>query len=508
MFSLDILLYAGAVILGFLGGFFVFGQKKFDEKTVLHKAEKLVSDAHRESKDIIEKSYAHSLEAKKQFDIEQEEFVAQLDKMERMFSAKVNSFAKREAKVRELQKNLKEQENFVDSMRGQISETEKQVSEKLIFKTGSSYQKIKEQLLSEYETNFKSEADNRIQRNIEWAQECAMRDGRNILGETICRFGEATSVEHGHASVIVPKDEIKGRIVGRGGGNIAFFEDMFGVDVVFNDEPNTILIGCFNLVQREVARMAMERLCREKNITEETISGIKPLAEQDVDKILKKEGSNILKLLGLNNMPPDFAKLIGRLKFRTSYGQNIIAHSFEVAYFSRMLASEIGANIEIAWIAGFFHDIGKSIDQEVTGSHDILTKEILEKYGFPKEIVHAAWTHHNAAPIETAEARVVQAADAISAGRPGARSESLERYLAKIKELEETANSFEGVKKAYTINAGREVRVIVEPEKVSDAKTFELASGIAGKVQEKGGYPGKIKITTIRVTKTADYVKK
>ena len=321
------------------------------------------------------------------------------------------------------------------------------------------------------------------------------------------RYADSTSVEHEEKNIIVQRDEIKGRIIGRSAAAIAFFEEHFGVDVIFNDEPNTIIISCFNLVQREVARCALERLMREKIINEEMIMKVKPLAEQDVDKILMKEGDYALKKLGLSNMQPDFVKLVGRLVFRTSYGQNIMRHCFEVGYFARLIASEIGANTETAFLGGFFHDIGKAIDQEVGGSHDVLSKEILEKYGFSWEITHAAWTHHNAAPQETVEARIVQAADAISASRPGARAESVERYLAKINELQDTALSFEGVRKAYAINAGREVRVVVDPEKISDNANAELAQNIAAKVQEKGGYPGKIKVTTIRTTKVTDYAR-
>ncbi|MEK9133190.1 MAG: HD domain-containing protein, partial [Patescibacteria group bacterium] len=345
------------------------------------------------------------------------------------------------------------------------------------------------------------------QQYMVWAAERAARDAKDILAGAIYRFAAPTSVEHGHHNIIVPRDDIKGRIVGRGGRSVAFFENLFGVDVIFNDEPNLIIVSCFNLVQREVARLALERLMREKNITEEVITRAKFLADQDMEKILKREGDKALKILGMENVNPELSKLLGRLKFRTSYGQCIMSHCFEVAYFSRLLASEIGANERVAWIAGFFHDVGKAIDQESGGSHDVLTKEILEKYKFSPEIVHAAWTHHDAAPQETIEARIVQAADAISAGRPGARAESVERYLEKIKALEETATSFAGVKKAYAINAGREVRVIVEPDRIKDSEVGPMANQIAAKVQEQGGYPGKIKVIAIRTTKTTDYAK-
>lgn len=516
MAYLDILLTSGAIIIGCSIGLFVIRPRRFDEKEIRAKAERAENEAEKEGEELVVHAREKVHEEKKTFEIEQQEFTQQLNKMEQLFSMKTNSFQKRETRIREFERLLQEEEKTVRDIKFKTEEDKKLMEERLIHKTGMAGPEVRGALIKKYEQDYLSDAELRIQRYVEWMQECAVRDGRNILSETLHRFTSSTSVEHPYQDIIVSRDEIKGRIVGRGGRNVTFFENLFGVDVIFNDEPNTIIIGCFNLVQRETARFALERLMREKNINEEVISRIKPLAEQDMDKLLKKEGEAILKIMGLEHHQfgtqngteqVEFAKLIGRLKFRTSYGQNILKHSFEVAYFSRLLASEIGANTRIAWLAGFFHDIGKSVDQETGGQHDVLSKEILEKYNFEPAVVHAAWTHHNAGPQETIEARIVQAADALSASRPGARAESLEKYLEKIKDLQETALSFEGVKKAYAINAGREVRIIVEPEKIKDENLVPLAENIAEKVQEKGGYPGKIKIVTIRATKTTDYAK-
>jgi len=246
---------------------------------------------------------------------------------------------------------------------------------------------------------------------------------------------------------------------------------LYQVTVVFNDEPNTINLSCFNLVQRELARQALLILFEEKYITPEVIERTKEKAQRRVDDILIKEGRKTADMLGLKNVHPELLQLIGRLQFRTSYGQNALRHCIEVGYFSRMLAAQIGADEEIAFLGGFFHDIGKAIDQEVGGSHDVLSKEILEKYNYSPEIVHAAWAHHDAVPQETAEAVLGKAADAISASRPGARALSIAQYVEKMKELEATALSFQGVKKAFAISAGREVRAIVDAESVSDEKT-------------------------------------
>lgn len=507
MLYTDIIFTVGAGIIGILIGIFVLSQRKFNEKEMLAKTEKLISDAKNKSKITVENARTELEKKKQQFAQEEQEFVNQLQKMEQALNSKIALHQKREAKNLELKKVLSEEERTVGLLKEQTEEAAHRTDEKLIQVVGMERQRAKEQLLEQYEKSFKEDADLRIAHVLEWMQECSQRDGKNILAETICRYCAPAANEPIQKTLIVPKDDIKGRIVGRGGANIAFFENLFGTDIIFNDEPNTIIISCFNLVQREVACAALKRLMNEKNINEAVILKIKPLAEQDVEKILFAEGERALKIVDLQNMPADFIKLVGRLKFRTSYGQNILDHSFEVAYLARLLASESGADQRITFVAAFFHDIGKAIDQEVTGSHDVLTKEILGKYNFDPVIIHAAWTHHNSAPQETIEARMVQAADALSASRPGARAESLEKYLAKIKELEETANSFEGVKKVYAINAGREVRVIVEPEAVNDEGVVQLAANIASKVEEKGGYPGKIKVTTIRTTKTTDYAR-
>lgn len=504
---IDIFASLGAALVGLLIGLFVIAQKRFNEHELLAKAEKAKASAEKEGKTLVAETRERVIHKKKQFEIEEQEFAGQLEKMEHLFTIKIASHEKREAKLAELKRALQEEEKSVETFRSQIHEFKKQIAERLIHATGLSADHIKEEVTKHNEQFFQKDAEVRLQHAVEWAEECAVRYGKNVLADAIYRYAAPTSVEHGGGDIKISRDELKGRIIGRGGANIAHFEELFGVDVIFNDEPNIIIVSSFNLVSRQIAIAALERLMREKNITEEIIDRIKPLAEEDVAKILKTDGERVLKILGVENMPPDFAILVGRLKFRTSYGQNILGHSFEVGYFAQLMASDIGADPRVALLGGFFHDIGKAIDQEVGGSHDVLSKEILEKYGFSWEIVHAAWTHHNAIPQETVEARIVQAADAISAGRPGARAESVERYLAKIKELEETALSFGGVRKAFTINAGREVRVVVESDKINDAGVQTLAADIAAKVQEKGGYPGKIKVVTIRSTKATDYAR-
>ncbi len=280
------------------------------------------------------------------------------------------------------------------------------------------------------------------------------------------------------------------------------------VDVIFNDEPNTIVVSTFDLLKKNVARIALEKLVKLRRVDEKAIREAIDSAKKILSRDLLNVGEKAVKKMKFKRkFPSDLLKIIGRLKYRTSYGQNILLHSFEVAYMAELLASELGLDVETTKIAAFFHDIGKAIDQHVEGSHDVLTREIMTKYKFSEAEIHAAWTHHEAATPETPEARLVMAADAISAGRPGARQESLERYLERLRDLEEIATSFGGVQKTFAISAGREVRVIVSPEEVTDEKMNDLAEGIAGKIEDKLSYPGKIKVNVIRRTRAVDFAK-
>jgi ribonuclease Y len=312
-----------------------------------------------------------------------------------------------------------------------------------------------------------------------------------------------TSVETKIIQVAVPKDEIKGRLVGKEGKNIHEFERLLEVDIIFNDLPNTISIAGYNLINRRIAQKAIEQLMREKRlITPQLLEETIKQAGKEIDKELYEIGEKVMKMMDLKNLDKELIKTIGRLQYRTSYGQNIMKHSLEVSWIATMLGSEVGLNVNVCKVAGFLHDLGKAIDQDpnVQGTHDFLTKELMTKYNFTEEEIHAAWTHHDSAPAKTPEALIVKAADAVSAGRPGARQESMEKYTERIMALEDAGRSFTGVKKAYAISAGRELRIFVDPEQVTDENMKPLAEEIANKIEKEISYPGKIKINTIRRT--------
>jgi len=507
---MSVLAIIGGLLAGGAIGFYLIRQRRIDRDSVEGEVRETLSKVKEQSRQMLEEAEKRATARKARFVEEQEEFTRQIEQMERVSEVKNNTLQRREAREKELKAAIQAQENESRQIREKIDEMSGESGKILEQRSGVSRDTALQALMQDAENSFQKNAELRMQHALEWAEERATRDARDILSGSVYKYAASTGEFDEEQEVVVTRDEIKGKIVGRGASNIALFEELFEVDVVFNDEPNMIKLSCFNLVTRESARVAMEMLMREKNITEDIIRQTKVRADSDVAKNLLNIGKRALRRLNvpwLDELPDEFARLVGRLKFRTSYGQNVLRHSLEVGYFARLLANEVGADPEISLLGGFFHDIGKAIDQEVGGSHDVLSKEILEKYGFSWEITHAAWTHHNAIPQETVEARVVQAADAISASRPGARAESLDRYIERMKDLQDMALSFDGIKKAYAINAGREVRAMVDSERVADQALEPLAQDIAKKVEEKGGYPGRIKITTIRSTKVTNKVK-
>ncbi|MBU1992926.1 HD domain-containing protein, partial [Patescibacteria group bacterium] len=303
---------------------------------------------------------------------------------------------------------------------------------------------------------------------------------------------------------------VKAEIVGENAENISYIEEALDIYVVFNDLPNIISVSCYNLLNQHIAAKAIEKLTNAKgHVKIGDVGEVIKVAKKEVENELEKIGKDIADKLGLKNRSKRLYELIGRLKYRTSYGQNILKHSLEVAYVSMMLGGELGLNVEVCKVGGFLHDLGKAIDQDpnVQEGHDFLTKKLMEELGFSPEEVHAAWTHHEAEAPQTPEAKVVMAADAVSAGRPGARQETLDKYLERLRALEEIANSFAGVKKSFAISAGREIRVIVDPQEVDDAGVQKTATGLAKQIEENLQYPGKIKINVIRRVKALDTAK-
>ncbi|NLV74227.1 MAG: ribonuclease Y [Chloroflexi bacterium] len=362
-------------------------------------------------------------------------------------------------------------------------------------------------LLQEVEQNARIDAA-RIIREIEGEAKIeGERKAREIVTLAIQRIASDQVAETTVSTVELPSDEMKGRIIGRGGRNIRTIESMTGVDLVIDDTPEAVVVSSYDPVRREVARLALSKLILDGRIHPTRIEKIVEKAQEEVDAKMREEGERAAYELGIHGLHPDLIKLLGRLYYRTSYGQNVLQHSIESARLATIMAAEMGADVELAKVAGLLHDIGKAIDHEVDGPHAIIGADVLRRYGMPEGVINAVGSHHAEMEQASLEAVLVQAADAISGARPGARRESLENYIKRIKALEQVANSFQGVDSSFAIQAGREVRIIVKPEEIDDMGAIELSRGIAKKVEESLQYPGQIKITVVRETRAVEYAK-
>ncbi len=348
----------------------------------------------------------------------------------------------------------------------------------------------------------------RIIRQVETeVQEEAERKAREIITLAIQRFAADQVTETTVSSVPLPNDEMKGRIIGRGGRNIRAIEAATGVDLVVDDTPEAIILSSFDPVRREIARVAITKLIVDGRIHPARIEKVVKKAQQDVDESIREEGERAAYETGVHGLHPELVRLLGRLQYRTSYGQNVLMHSVETAHLAAMMAAEIGADVEFAKEAGLLHDIGKAIDHEIDGPHALIGADVARRLGKTARIVNAIAAHHSEEEPQSIEAILVQSSDAISGARPGARRESLENYIKRIKALENIAESFEGVERSYAIQAGREIRIIVKPEAIDDLAAMQLARDIAKRIEEGLEYPGQIRVTVVRETRAVEYAK-
>ncbi|MBL4694913.1 DUF3552 domain-containing protein [Candidatus Gracilibacteria bacterium] len=491
------------VISGLLSAKFLSGTKLFDFDKKKKTASDLIEEAQKEAVQIKGHTQRTVQNRKESLDQEFNRRKQRLEKQTESLKLREENIDRKSNRNNQLKLNTASIKEDIQSKQEYCKRVDIDVVEKLSSKTGLSMQDEKDKLLNRYSSELELEHAEKLAKMEEEVKEGAVKKAKAIIVNIIQRLCSPTSVETRAVTVKVHNDRVKGKIIGKGGQNIQLFEKLLTVDVVFNDLPGRIHVSAFNLVNRRIAQKALRLLVRVRGtIDEKVIRDTIKKASKETDEELYEIGKKALKKIGIQHEDKEFIRIVGRLQYRTSYGQNIMKHSMEVAWVSIMIGGELGLNLRTCRIAGFLHDLGKAIDQDpnITESHDVLSKQLMEKFGFNWEEVHAAWTHHDLAPQETPEALIIKAADAVSAGRPGARAESLQRYLDRIHALEDTALSFEGVKRTYAISAGREVRLMVDPEIITDEKMGVLAGSVAKKIETELAYPGKIKVNVIRRT--------
>jgi len=372
---------------------------------------------------------------------------------------------------------------------------------------GISAEEAKKSLLEDVKGEAEEEAFEIVQKVEKKAQETANKKAREIVATAIQRCAVDQMMDSVVSTVPLPNDDMKGRVIGREGRNIRAFEALTGVDLIVDDTPGTVIISCFDPLRRKIAEVSLQRLIADSRIHPARIEEIVEKAKKDVEEVIKEEGQRVAFDIGISDLPLELTNLLGKLKFRTSYGQNVLKHSQEVSYIAGVMAAEIGANYMQAKRAGLLHDIGKAIDQQMEGPHALIGAQIAKQHGESPEVVHAIAAHHNDKLNETTLGILIQTADAISAARPGARKEVLEAYLKRLEDLERIAMSFQGVNKAYAIQAGREIRIMVQPQEIDDEKAKRLCQKIAKRTEKELCYPGQLKVTVIRELRYIEYAK-
>ncbi len=442
-----------------------------------------------------------------EYEKEVKERRADLQKQERRLQQKEESLDKKLDTFERKEDDLRKRQAAVVATQDEVNLIKKSQLEVLEKISGLTQEDAKAQLLQNLENECRHDSAVKIREIESDLKENAEQMAREIISIAIQRCAADHSAEATVSVVPLPNDEMKGRIIGREGRNIRTLESITGVDLIIDDTPEAITVSSFDPVRREVARLALEKLIADGRIHPTRIEDLVEKARKEVDRVIKQEGERAAFETGVNNLHPELIKLLGRQKFRTSYGQNVLNHSIEVAHISGLLASELGVDVALAKRAGLLHDLGKSVDHEMEGSHVQLGVELARKYNESPDVIHAIEAHHNDVEPRTVIACLVQAADAISAARPGARRENVENYIRRLEKLEELTGTYPGVEKSFAIQAGREVRIMVKPEEVSEDNMTLLARAIAKKIESELEYPGQIKINVIRETKATEYAK-
>jgi len=472
-----------------------------------NQAGRILSDAEKEAKDKLLQAQEEAMERRNQVEQEAKARERELRQEDDRLQQRRARLDERVEQLEKRERGLSQQQSTLDKRRNQLEQLEQERLHELERVASMSQDEAKELLLQTVEQDARQDMARLIREVEAEAKEEADKRARKIVTVAVQRIASDQVSEIAVSTVPLPSDDMKGRIIGRQGRNIRALEGATGVDLVVDDTPEAVLLSCFDPVRREVARVALTKLITDGRIHPARIEKVVATAREEVNQIIREAGEQAAIDAGVPGLHPEIIKLLGRLKFRTSYGQNQLAHSVETAHLANILAAELGADAQIAKAGALLHDLGKAVDHEVDGPHALIGADIAKRYRVQPAVINCIASHHGEAEGESLEAIIVEAADAISGARPGARRESLENYVKRIKALEEVATSFDGVAESYAIQAGREIRIIVKPEQVDDLAAIELSKDIAKSVEENLQYPGQIKVTVIRETRAVDFAK-
>ncbi len=470
-------------------------------------AQNILANAEAQSQDIVRRAQDDAIRVRGEAETEINRRRTDLSREDERLQKRREQLDERFEKMEEREQRLNKRQSMLDRQANDLEKLQAQRMAALESVAEMSRDEAREHLLAMVEEESRNDMARRIREVEDELSTEADNRARELIAMAIQRVASDYVADVTISVVPLPNDELKGRIIGRNGRNIRAFEIASGVDVVVDDTPEAVTISSFDPVRREVARRALEKLVLDGRIHPARIESLITDAQKEVESVIREEGERASYDAGVAGLHPDVIKMLGRLKFRTSYGQQQLAHAVETARLASVLAAELGANIEVAKAGGLLHDIGKAMDHEMEGTHALLGGEFCRRYGVPPLVVNCIESHHHEVEQECVEAIIVEAADAISGARPGARRESLENYLKRVRTLEEIANSFEGVSQSYALQAGREVRIIVKPEDIDDLAAIRLSKDIAKKIEESMQYPGQIKVTVIRETRAVDYAK-